>query len=69
MTFGGPAPHTDIRGDQYKLAVVAKYDVVAINVHVGHQHILQRNHGNKVNTNFLCGQENVWKWRSLRADW
>ena len=32
----------------------------------------QCNHGNKINTNFLCGQENVWKsWglRACSADW
>ena len=28
----------------------------------------QCNHGNEVNTNFLCGQENVWKTWGLRAD-
>ena len=29
----------------------------------------QCNSGNEVNTNFLCGQENVWKTWGLRADW
>ena len=28
----------------------------------------QCNRGNEVNTNFLCGQENVWKTWDLRAD-
>ena len=29
----------------------------------------QCNHGNEINTNFLCGQENVWKMWGLHADW
>ena len=81
MTFGALASYADITGAPYKRAVVewmlnvarsqTRYNKRAYVEHSrtsAHRNVLNHDHGNEVNTNFLCGQENVWKTWGLRAD-
>ena len=70
ITFGGPAPNASVASSEHELILNrALLQTKILNVHMLVQAHITCNHGNDINMNFLCGQENVWKGWGLHADW